>query len=361
MERSLLSGLAVFRWAALVWMTAVVLALTEDLARPWVAVLAVGAALAVTAADTWLLRRRPAALLSPPAVIVELAVGLAVVVIDGWAYQHGHVFGSSQTLGVVWPLTGVLVVGLAAGPWAGLCGGLAFSVARMFDAVANGVGFGGHRVLSTLSFGLVWGLTGAVMGYMAQLLRRAREEVATANAREDVARTLHDGVLQTLAAIERRTQEPETARLAREQERELRHYLFAPVAEQSQGADLAVGLRQAAERFESTYDSYAELLVVGELPALAPRQVAAIVGAVGEALANAGKHARASRATVFVECGDDGDVFCSVKDNGPGFDASAVAEGVGITRSIRARIEEVGGRVEVRGHPGDGAEVCIWL
>jgi signal transduction histidine kinase len=361
-ERSLLSGLVAFRWAAWIWMTAVVVALGEELARPWVVILAVAAAFAVTVGSTVLLRRNQSLLLTPAAVLVELGVGLGVVVVDGWAYKHGHVFGSSQTLGIVWPLTGVLAAGLVAGPRAGGLAGLAFSVARYFDAVANATGsLGGHRVLSLLSTGLVYGLTGAVMGYITQLLRQAREEVAAATEREKIARTLHDGVLQTLAAIERRTQEPDIARLAREQERELRHYLFSPIDKSAVNAGLAVALRAAVEKFENTYDSYGELLVVGEIPPLPQEQVDALAGAVGEALTNAGKHGRATRATVYIETGDTGDVFCSVKDNGPGFDPASTPEGVGLTRSIRGRIDDVGGRVEIRSAPGEGAEVCLWL
>jgi signal transduction histidine kinase len=49
-----------------------------------------------------------------------------------------------------------------------------------------------------------------------------------------------------------------------------------------------------------------------------------------------------------------------VKDDGTGFD-EGVAEGVGLTRSIRGRVVEVGGRVEVDGNPGRGAEVRLWV
>ena len=64
--------------------------------------------------------------------------------------------------------------------------------------------------------------------------------------------------------------------------------------------------------------------------------------------------------TVYVEPQDHG-VFCSVKDNGSGFDVAATAEGIGLTQSIRGRLSEAGGRVEVRSRPGDGAEVCLWI
>jgi signal transduction histidine kinase len=63
--------------------------------------------------------------------------------------------------------------------------------------------------------------------------------------------------------------------------------------------------------------------------------------------------------TVYAEPDADGRVFCSVKDDGAGF--GEVVEGIGLSRSIRARIAEVGGRVEVDGNPGRGTEVRLWV
>jgi signal transduction histidine kinase len=80
---------------------------------------------------------------------------------------------------------------------------------------------------------------------------------------------------------------------------------------------------------------------------------------VTEALTNAAKHGGAQVVTVFVERGDDG-VFVSVKDDGAGFDTEATPDGVGLARSIRARMREIGGRVEIESHPGSGAEVRLW-
>ena len=82
---------------------------------------------------------------------------------------------------------------------------------------------------------------------------------------------------------------------------------------------------------------------------------------MGEALTNAGKHGGAVHVVVYVEEDDDGGLFCSVKDDGAGFDPDAVTEGTGIARSIRARVDEAGGRAEVSSQRGEGAEVRLWL
>ena len=119
------------------------------------------------------------------------------------------------------------MAGVAAGPWAGLAVGPLMGLARVGAAAADGVGdFHGERVLSIASTTVLYGLAGAVAGQVTTLLRRAERQISAARAREEIARTLHDGVLQTLAIVERRAGDAELAPLAREQERDLREYLF---------------------------------------------------------------------------------------------------------------------------------------
>src|SRR5438309_5738347 len=88
-ERSVLQGLAAFRWAAWAWMAAVLVVSRHDLARPALAVVLAGLALAVTVGTTVLLRTRPDELVRPWPVAVEVAVGAALVLFDGWAYGRG--------------------------------------------------------------------------------------------------------------------------------------------------------------------------------------------------------------------------------------------------------------------------------
>jgi signal transduction histidine kinase len=360
MERSVLQGLAVFRWGAWLWIAAVLAVSRHDIRRPWLAVGLIGAALAVTAVDTALLRRDHAALLRPGPVIAELAVGIALVLCDGWAYGPNHAFATSQSLGSVWPLAGILAAGVGFGFAAGASAGILMGLARAGAVLANGVAIDtGGKILSLTNTTVFYALGGAAAGYLISLLRRAEREISAARAREEVARTLHDGVLQTLAVVERRatTTDPDLARLARQQERDLRDFLFGA----TRAADLGAGLRAAAARFEDVFGGRVDVIVAADTPELSPPGCEALVGAVGEALINAGKHGEASKVTVYVEPADDGGVFCSVKDDGRGFDPATTDERVGLSRSIRGRINEVGGRVELNSRPGEGAEVCLWL
>ena len=361
MERSVLQGLAAFRWGAWLWMATVLLVSRHQLERPWLALGLVAVALAVTVADTALLRTRPSALVQPGPVAAELAVGAMLVLCDGVAYGEGHAFSTSQSLGSVWPLTGILGAGVAFGPMVAAGSGVLIGGARIGAVLANGATIDtGGRVMSVVNTVVFYALGGAAAGYLARLLRRAEAEISAARAREEVARTLHDGVLQTLAVVERRATDPALSRLAREQERELRNWLFGA---QPGGvvADVGTALRAAAARFEDAFGGRAQVLVAEDLPPLEPAAVAALTGAAGEALVNAGKHGRASKVQIYVEPDDAGGVFCSVKDDGVGFDQRATVEGIGLSRSIRGRVAEAGGRVEIASAPGDGTEVLLWL
>jgi len=159
--------------------------------------------------------------------------------------------------------------------------------------------------------------------------------------------------------------------MAREQERDLRDYLFgvaragnAPGPRGStlhSNTDIGPPLRAAAARCEDAFGARVQVLVADDLPDLPPTSVAALAGAAAEAMMNAGKHGHASKVLVYVEPQDEGGVFCSVKDDGSGFDVATTTEGIGLSRSIRGRMTEVGGRVEISSSPGQGTEVVLWL
>jgi signal transduction histidine kinase len=350
LERSVLTGVAVYRWAALAWMVAVLVGSRADLAHARVAVVLMGGAAALTIALTVLLRFEIRLLLSPPIVLVELLYGFALMAMDGWVYGRSH----SPSLGAAWPLAGAFTAGLAAGPVGGGIAGAGLGLGRV---VATHVGHGSSASsLSLISSCVLYAQAGAVAGFVVGRLRTAEAQISAARAREEVARTLHDGVLQTLAVVQRRSTDPELASLAHDQERELRDYLFGVEARHT---DLLTRLRAAAGRFERVEGGRVEVIAVDEPAEEDPRVTEALAGAVGEALTNAAKHGRASHVVVYVEPDDD-ELFISVKDDGDGFDPATTAEGVGLSRSIRGRLADVGGRVEIDARPGRGTEVRLW-
>jgi signal transduction histidine kinase len=383
-ERSVLTGIGVLRAIAWIWMFVVLVVQRHDLAGGWHAGLAwalvVGAGL-LTVWLTMLRTSRPDALVGPTAIYLELAVALALMSLDGLVFAHGHIGTGQSSLASSWPLASVLTIGVALGTRAGLAAGVAMGAARAASVPLNGVALTSLRspvLVSILSTLVVYALAGAVAGYVTRLLSEAADRVDQARARDEVSRTLHDGVLQTLALVERRSPDPQLASLAREQERELRSFLAGYAtggpdrpgrlarrrhsSQRGVGAgELEVLLRRQAGRFEDTYVARVDVVVAPDVPVLARHKADALVGAVGEALVNAGKHGGATRATVYVEPGERGEVFCSVKDNGSGYDPASVHEGLGLTGSVRGRVQGAGGHVEIDGGLGRGAEVRMWL
>lgn len=342
-------GLATFRWLAWGWSVAVLVVTRSDLVRPGAAIAWLAGAFALTAvASEATIRRRPW-LFHPAAVVVEVAVGANLLLADGWVYGSDH----GQTFGSAWPIAGVLMAGVAFGPVAGLAAGLGLGAARAVGADA--ASFDAASPLGLWSTAVLSAVAGAAAGAVMRLVRSAEAEVAQARAREEVARTLHDGVLQTLAVVQRRSPDPELADLARDQELDLRAFL---AGDRPTSVGLGPSIRSAAAHVERRDGLRVQVLFVDEdHPPVADPIVDAIAGAIREALTNAAKHGEASKATVFVDVAED--VFCTVKDDGCGFDPSVTVAGRGSTGSIVGPLAEVGGTAETVSAPGRGTEVRL--
>lgn len=178
---------------------------------------------------------------------------------------------------------------------------------------------------------------------------------AVSEERAEIAARLHDSVLQTLALIQKRAEEPrEVTRLARAQERELRAWLFdAPSAAPTTcfGA-----LEAACGEVEDLFDLRVSPVTVGEDAGLT-ESAKLLIQAAREAMVNAGKHAGVNAVDVYAEL-LAGELSIFVRDRGVGFDVEDIpADRHGIRDSIRARVESVGGRVRISSIPGEGTEV----
>jgi signal transduction histidine kinase len=76
-----------------------------------------------------------------------------------------------------------------------------------------------------------------------------------------------------------------------------------------------------------------------------------------EALANIGRHARASNVLVSLTA-SSGHVEIRIRDDGAGFDPNQTRGGQGIA-NIHARAEEFGGTLELISRPGSGTSVTL--
>jgi len=376
LERGFVTGLAVFRWACWAWM-AIVLALdirqVPHVEHPALGIFLVVAALAWTGAASVLVRVGPSMLLDRWALAIELAIAAALIYFD--LYVYGPTNEHSQSLGSAWPLAVILTIGVAYAGRAGFVAGLLLGLVRLagqltfLPAAADGSYLDGDSQVAAIGTVVFYAIPGMVAGFIMIKLREAEREIAIARAREEVGRTLHDGVLQTLAIVQRRATDEELVALAREQERELREFLYGAKPDptrlfRKEVVDLGGALRATAADAERKHGLRTQVVLADELQPFAESVADALVGAVGEALTNASKHGDAAQATIFVDHvdGEHGEeLFCSVKDNGRGFDPAVASEGIGITRSMRGRINDVGGRVEIDGRPGRGTEVRFWL
>ena len=361
----LLWAVVLLRFAALGWASVVVIidmsGVTE--LRAGLAVVVLGGLAAWTVGLATMVRRRPSGLGAAWILAVDVGLAALVAALDHVVYDGPH----PQTFASVWPMSAAVVAGLLRGHVAGGSAGLLIGLsAGVGTAIAAPGGISG-RWTSTVGTIVLLVVAGVLAGLVTVVLRRADAAEARAAAREEVARRLHDGVLQTLAVVQRRSQDPDLVALAREQELDLRSYIsdedpaaavLAPLAPRSggRGTDLVAALRQVLVEIERVHALRSELVVVDLPEHPGVDVVEALTGAVRECLMNVVKHAGASRCVVCLDV-IDRLLVCSVNDDGDGFDVESTAEGTGLRRSVRGRIEEVGGTVRVHSRASHGTEI----
>jgi signal transduction histidine kinase len=211
-----------------------------------------------------------------------------------------------------------------------------------------------------------------VLGLRNAELTREKATLAAAEERARLAREIHDGVAQSLymltlnldACVELservdglRPRLEQLLQLARQALWEVRHYIFDLKPLLGGDTPLAEVLRNPLREFESIANLPAELKSVGVEQPLPLRTRAAVYRALQEALANAFKHARASRVSVVLRWTPSA-LTLEVADDGRGFDVAAARPGHGLL-NLRQRAAEVGGVAEIASAPNAGTRVTV--
>jgi len=349
LDTALWRAVAVFRGAALLYAAGSIAYHLDRYARPGLGLVVLTVMTVWTAAATWLYsdRRRR----RWPLLVADLAVTVAALLSSVLVLERGAIVDGDPTLTVSWAAAPVLAWAVHGGWQAGLGAGAVVGGAAVLERQGASQ--------ATVNSVVLLLLVGAIAGYVVVLARRAetayaeaaRLQAATAE-RERLSRQVHDGVLQALALVSRTSAQPQLAELAGEQEASLRRLVAGPVAPAPAGeADLRA-LLPAGPGVE---------LAAPADPVLLPAAVAAeLAAAVRAAVDNAHQHGGRT-AWLLVE-DEPAAVTISVRDDGPGMTPHRLAQAeeqgrLGVARSIRGRVTDLGGTVVIDSTPGAGTEV----
>jgi signal transduction histidine kinase len=217
--------------------------------------------------------------------------------------------------------------------------------------------------------------------YQKLLQEKERIVEVEEDARKKLARDLHDGPTQSVAAIAMRAnyirrlleKEPKTAAeeiykvedLARKTTKEIRQMLFTlrPLVLESQG--LAAALQQLAEKMKENYNL--NVIVEAQQEAVDKLDIHAqgvLFYVAEEAVGNARKHAEAAHIWVRVKLPREDVAALEIQDDGVGFDVGAVTGSYDKRGSLgmvnmRERTELVNGAIKLESAPGRGTKITI--
>lgn len=237
------------------------------------------------------------------------------------------------------------------------------------------------ELLSAIGTQATLSLQNAVL-YQTLLNEKEKIVAVEEDARKKLARDLHDGPTQSVAAIAMRVnyirrlieRQPQQAieelwkveELARRTTKEIRHMLFTlrPLVLESQGLVAAVG--QLAEKMRDTHDTEVMLQVQPDVETYLDTHAQGVLFyIIEEAVNNARKHAQAQQIVVRL-FQREAYVIVEIEDNGVGFDVDAVTDSYDRRGSLglvnmRERAELIEGTLRIQSVPGRGTKITIAL
>jgi two-component system nitrate/nitrite sensor histidine kinase NarX len=221
----------------------------------------------------------------------------------------------------------------------------------------------------------------AAIAVRTSRLHDAEEQYTILAERDRIARELHDSLAQVLGVIHLRLRavEPlaagtgstelireldELAEVSDEAYRDVREAILG--LRETIGSDdgLEGSLREYLHKYGRQTGIQATLVCHGPTKgALPPRTEVQLLRVVQEALTNVRKHAAAHRVVVRLDCGAAVPSL-EVEDDGSGFDPALVTAslegGFGLA-SMRERVQQIGGTLDVHTAPGKGTRIVVRL
>lgn len=339
-------------------------------------------------------------------VVLDIGVTVLAVLSTDLVDTFDRVHAGSLTLPTIWSSSAMVAAAIAFGWRGGLAAALVVGAADWVER--------GDLTVSAMHNAVIMALAGTAIGYVSEigraaertLVRAQRLEAAT-RERQRLARDIHDGVLQVLAMVQRQGAEiggagAELGRMAGEQEAALRALVQSwhrppdvPLGDDEEpprDLDLCALLGTLTSGAEGTATGPADTNTNGNVgigaaaavtgapgaprvilstpgePVTLPRETAhELAAAVSAALDNVRVHGGpgtdglGARAWILIEDEPDA-VTVTVRDDGPGIPAGRLEEArasgrLGVAHSIRGRVADVGGTVDIVSVPGQGTEV----
>jgi PAS domain S-box-containing protein len=210
---------------------------------------------------------------------------------------------------------------------------------------------------------------------------RRSEEEAIAEERRRIAREIHDGLAQDLAALRVRVglwhdlvdgdpaqmhvELDALQSLLRQNIRDVRRSIFAlrPISLDELGFYPAI--QRFVREFGEQHQLHVDLQILGPQDRLLPQWEPMLFRIIQEALNNVGKHAQAASAWIELDMRQVDTIRLTVRDDGVGFDPGMLSQAVqrghiGLTQ-MRERIEQIGGEIEIESRAGKGTAICVAL
>ncbi|MBB2894130.1 MacS family sensor histidine kinase [Flexivirga oryzae] len=296
-----------------------------------------------------------------PIVVLELVITALLTISTVWVVRPEYFHHHQSLPSTFWITNAVVSVALLWGPIAGGVTGVGFSLLSL------GIEQQFHNIVTDATTPILL-TVGVTLGIGARIVSRAQQELSAAvrmqaatKERERLSREVHDGTLQVLALMRRRGADlggeaAELGRLAGQQEQALRTLISeqAPVPGIDESTDLRSQL-QAALPTDANFSAPADAV---QLPSPVVTELVAVVRTI---LDNVEQHA-GDGARTFLLLEDLGDeVVLTVRDDGVGIPDGRLAEAesqgrMGVSKSIRGRMADLGGEALLETGPDLGTE-----